>query len=132
MKKIIIFLAFILSFCYAEAQGPGSGYPCPSELYFQWFHETGKAKKFKLKLVLYNESQNLNSFHLKIVKSDPLMKWVVVDKENDTYFSTKGYGKNILARLEGKTDEEREDELEQYCDIISMIINDESLICSFL
>ena len=127
MKKIIILTAFTLSFCFAEAQGPGSGYPCPSALYFQYFHKVGKAKKFKLKLVLNNESQNLNGFYLSISKSDPSIHWVVVDEEKEAYFSVKGYGKNILARLDGKTDDECDAELEQYCDIISRITYDENL-----
>ncbi len=132
MKKIIIILTFVLSFCYTEAQGPGSGYPCPSELYFQSFHETGKSHKFKLKLVLNNESQNLNGFNLAISKSDSSIKWVVVDKEKGAFYTSKGYGKNILARLEGKTDDERDAELEQYCDIFIFDRNEQLTIYELL
>ena len=128
MKKIIILWAFILSLCVAYAQGPGSGWPCPSMLYFQPLHETGKAHKYKLRLAFfYNKSQNLNSFNIKISKPDSA-RWVVVDKENDSYFTAKGYGKNILARWEGKTDEEREEELSQLCDVFSFLDLDGSLI----
>ena len=74
----------------------------------------------------------MNGFVLAISKSDPSMKWAVVDKENDTYFSTKGYGKNILARLEGKTDDERDAELEQYCDIYIHDMNEQLTIVEIL
>lgn len=131
MKKMIIILTFLLLFCYAEAQVPGSGYSCPSELLFKWFHETGKAHKFKLKLVLYNNSQNLNAITLRISKSEPI-KWVLVDKERDAYFTVNGYGKNILAQLEGKTDDEREAEIEEYCDIYTHIINEKLCIVEVL
>ena len=128
MKKIIILWVLLLSFCAANSQGPGSGWPCPSMLYFQPLHETGKAHKYKLRLAfLYNESQNLNSFIIRISKPD-LARWVVVDKENATYFTAKGYGKNILARWEGKTDEEREEELSQLCDVVSFLDLDGSLL----
>lgn len=124
MKKITILLAFIVSFCVAYSQGPGTGYPCPSSLGLDCFHKTGKTHKYKLRLELNNDSQNLNGFNLKLSKTDPSMKWVVVDKDKGTYFTTKGYEKNILARLEGKTDEELEEEFEQYCEVKSHNGND--------
>lgn len=124
MKKIIILWILMSLFCVAYAQGPGTGYPCPSSLYLEKFHKTGKAHKFRLYLMLDNESQNLNGFNLKLSKSDPSIKWVMVDKENGTFFSTMGYAKNILARLWGKTDEELEEEFEQYCEVKSHNGND--------
>ncbi len=127
MKKIIILGAFIVSFCFAYTQGPGAGYPCPSSLYLENFHKTGKAHKFRLWLMLDNESQNLNGFNLRLSKSDPSIKWVVVDKDKGTYFTTKGYEKNILARLDGQTVEELEEEFEQYCEVKSHIGNDDVL-----
>ena len=120
MKKINIFVLLILSFCVAYAQGPGSFYPCPSSLDFQCSHVTGKAHKYKVKLVLYNASQNMQAVCLRISKSETI-KWALVDKEKEAYFTAKGYANNILALLEGKTDEELEEEFEQYCDVFTHV-----------
>lgn len=127
MKKIIILWILMSLFCVAYAQGPGTGYPCPSSLHFGWFHVTGKAHKFKFRLLLDNQSQNLSGFQIKLSKSDSSIKWVIVNKDKSTYFTTKGYEKNILARLEGKTDEELEEEFEQYCLVKSHNRNDGGL-----
>ena len=131
MKKNIILWALLLTFSAATAQGPGSGYPCPSELIIHPLYATGKAHKFKLRLSLYNDSQNLNGFFVRLSKSE-LARWVMVDKENATYFTTKGYGKNILARWEDKTDEEREEEFEQHCDVDTGVFDEKLTIAEVL
>ena len=126
MKKINIFFLLILSFCGIKAQEC-----CPSYIEFRQAHVTGRAKHFRIKLLLYNSSQNLNGFGITINKPS-LANWVIVDESQQKCFSAKGYGKYILARWEDKSDEEREAELSEHCDIISGINNTGLVVGEFL
>ena len=122
MKKIIILLALIVSFCGIKAQEL-----FPSYIEFREVHLTGKANYFRIKLLLTNLSQNLNGFEITIRKPS-LAKWAIVDKSQQKYFTAKGCGNYILARWEGKSDEEREAELSEHCDILSSINNNGGLV----
>ena len=63
MKKIIILSALMLSFCAIKAQEC-----CPSRIELRQAHVTGRANHFRIKLLLYNSSQNLNGFGITINK----------------------------------------------------------------
>ena len=126
MKKIIILSALMLSFCAIKAQEC-----CPSHIELRQAHVTGRANHFRIKLLLYNSSQNLNGFGITINKPS-LANWVIVDESQQKCFSAKGYGKYILARWEGKSDEEREAELSEHCDIISGVNNSGLVVGEFL
>lgn len=126
MKKIIIILAFILSFCGIKAQEC-----CPSYIEFRQAHVTGKANHFRIKLLLINSSQNLNGFVITINKPE-FANWVIVDESQQKCFSANGCGKYILARWEGKSDEEREAELSEHCDITSAINNSKLVVVECL
>lgn len=112
MKRIFFVFALAIAVFAVNAQEP----LCPSWLDFRIPHKSGvgKGNHLDLELVLHNSSQNLYGFYVQISK-DILAQWIIVDEENDKYFTVAGCGKNILARLEGVTDEEREANLEQYC-----------------
>ena len=111
MKRFVLLLALAVTVYSLNAQDY-----CPSTLNLSIPHRSGvgSANHLDLDLVLYNTSQNLSGFYVEISK-DILAQWIIVDEENDKYFTAAGCGKNILARWEGVSDEQREADLEQHC-----------------
>lgn len=123
MKRCFFIFVLAMAVCAVNAQEPR----CPSWLDFRIPHKSGigKANHLDIELVLHNSSQNLNGFIVEISNEG---QWVIVDEENGKYFTASGCGKNILARLEGVTDEEREVNLEQYCDVRSTLRSNGDLL----
>ena len=126
MKKCILLLAMAVAVFTIFAQSP-----CPSSLRFKIPGDIGKADNLIIEVSLINTSENLNAFNLYVYK-DPQVQWIVVDEDTNEYFTAKGYGKNILARWEGVTDEEREAELDQHCVIRSNRYDNRLLILEIL
>ena len=117
MKKIFLFFTLAMAACAINAQNNGS---CPSWLELRIPKDIGNANHLEIELWLHNSSQNLNGFVVTL-SLDERAQWLIVDEENNKYFTATGYGKNILARWEGVTDEEREADLLQRCDIRSAL-----------
>lgn len=129
MKKIFFLSALAMTVCAINAQNNVS---CPSWLGLRIPNEIGNANHLEIELILHNNSQNLNGFNIEI-SLDSQAQWVIVDEDNNKYFTAAGYGKNILARWEGITDEEREADLEQHCVIESALrSNGDLTIVEFL
>ena len=118
MKKIFFLSALAMTVCAINAQNNGS---CPSWLEFRIPNDIGNANHLEIELWLHNNSQNLNGFNVEISLLDERAQWLIVDEDNNKYFTAAGYGKNILARWEGITDEEREADLEQHCVVESAL-----------
>ena len=125
MRKCLIILISAFTFLEAYSQN------CPSRFDILPVHVTGKSRKYKLNLVLNNNSQNLNSFVFEVSKPSSA-RWAVIDEVQNTYFTAEGYGKNILANWESHSDEEREQELYQHCSVLSKTENDNLLAIEIL
>ncbi len=116
MKKITLLLLCLLLL----SGGSAAQNYCPSRITFNGVHTTGRANHFRVNLLLNNSSQYLNAFSIILLKPNDA-NWAIVDEIHNKPFTAQGYGKYILARWEGKTDEEREEGLSAHCDIQSNV-----------
>ena len=84
-----------------------------------------------VELMLVNSSLNLNGFNIQIKKDvgSENIQWKQVSRK---YFSANGDGHVILARLEDATDDERDDLLNEFCDVLSNVKSDELVIVELL
>lgn len=122
MKKVFTLFAAALLGLSAFAQDE----VCPSQLFFAPVADEQPANAVMLELQLTNASENLNGFNMEITKTGG--QWIMVDEIFETYFTATGYGKNILARWEGKTDAQREAALPTFCDVMSNVKESGNLV----
>lgn len=114
MKKAFTLLAAALICICASAQDYG---PCPSKCYFALLNADDPAQ-VEVELQLTNSSLNLNGFNMEILKEEG-SEALAFKRVNEEWFTAEGYAGTILARLEGVTDEEREELLNELCSVSS-------------
>lgn len=124
MKKLFTLIAAALMGLCAFSQNT---VPCPSILSFKLI-DGSDLSQVEVELQLLNASYYLNGFNMAIGK-DEAIQWKRV---GINYFTANGYGKVILARLEGVDDNEREELLHDMCDVLHNILNDKLIIIELL
>ncbi len=126
MKKFIIFFAVVvIGFCaFAEVNAEYG--PCPSRMKFALLNADDPSQ-VEVELQLVNSSLNLNGFNMAVEKAEgsESIQWKKVNRKN---FSADGYGHIILACLEDATDEERDEILLDFCDVLSNVNNNDKLV----
>ena len=117
--------------CILTVTSQGGSGSCPSTLMLSALESDQPANNVGVELMLINSSLNLNGFNIQIKKDtgSENIQWKQVSRK---YFSANGYGQVILARLEDATDDEREELLNEFCDIMSNVKNDELVIVELL
>ncbi len=126
MKMLLFLFSALLALFAVNAQDG----PCPTNVRLQLLQDPCEANNVVIEVRLLNNSQNLYGFNMEIVKPE-LANWVTVDENenpNCIYYTGKGYAHNILAQWEGVTDEEREEQLSQHCDILSQMKGNGNLL----
>lgn len=126
MKMLLFLFSALLALFAVNAQDG----PCPTNVRLQLLQDPCEATNVVIEVRLLNNSQNLYGFNMEIVKPE-LANWVTVDENenpNCIYYTGKGYAHNILAQWEGVTDEEREEQLSQHCDILSQMKGNGNLL----
>ena len=117
MKKIFtLFAAVLVGLCAFADNDPAWG-PCPATMYFSLLDASNPAQ-VAVELQLTNSSLNLNGFNMNVYKADgsESIQWLKVSRK---YLHCAGYANVILARLADATDDDREDALNEMCDIKS-------------
>ena len=123
MKKVFtLFAAAMLGLC-AFAQDDAA---CPSKLNFSILNADDPAQ-VEVELQLTNSSLNLNGFNMEVRKEEgsESVQWKKVSRK---CFTADGYGHVILARMEDATDEERDDILNEYCDVKQNVKTNDHLV----
>ncbi len=132
MRKFLLFLSCaiaalnVIAADHVNTTSVSEYGPCPSALQFALLNGSNPSQ-VEIELQLTNSSLHLNGFAIKIGKAEgsESIQW---KKVNQKYFSADGYGHVILARLEDATDQERDEMLLEYCDVLSNVDSNDKLI----